>query len=84
MNRESKIENILKLIKGQIKPDDLQPKRLCMAIGYREHPIFTINEKEVSEEEYWKWAKTDPDDYGTGLFNITYGDRDMSEGGSHA
>lgn len=79
MNRESKIENLLKLIKGEIKPEDLKPKRLCMAIGYREAPIYTINEKEVSEEEYWKWAKTEVNDYGTGVFNVTYGDQDTEE-----
>ena len=84
MNRESKIENLLKLIKGEIKPEDLKPKRLCMAIGYRETPIYTINEREVTEEEYWKWAKTDPDDYGTGVFNVTYGDKDAGEGESDA
>jgi len=80
MNRESKIENLLKLIKGEVKPEDLKPKRLCMAIGYREKPIYTINEKEVSEEEYRKWAKTYLADYGTGVFNVTYGDKDIEEG----
>jgi|GEM_PF-3639244 len=83
MNRESKIENLLDLIKGKIKPEDLKPKRLCMAIGYGETPIYTVNEREVSEEEYLKWAKTDPDDYGSVVFAVTYGDHDMEEGVSN-
>jgi len=78
MSRESKIDKILKLIKGEIMPDDLQPKRLCMHIGYREQPFYTINEKEVSEDDYMKLAKIDPEDYGTGVFHITYDGEDYA------
>jgi hypothetical protein len=77
-SREQKIEDLLKLIKGEINPDDLKPKRLCMAIGYGDQPIYTINEKVVNEVEYWKWAKVDPKDFGTGEFAITYGEHQSS------
>jgi hypothetical protein len=70
--REQKIENLLKLIKGEINPDDLKPKRLCMYIGYSRKPIYAINEKPVTEEEFNKWSKIAPADYGTGTFNVTY------------
>lgn len=83
MNREAKIENLLNLIKGKIKPADLQPKRLCMAIGYGDAPIYTINEREVNEEEYLKWAKRNPDDDGDDVFTVTYGDHDIEEGESN-
>ena len=84
-SRQQKIDNLLKLIKGEINPDDLKPKRLCMAIGYTEDPIYIVNEKEVSADEYWKLAKVDPKDFGTGEVSITYdehepgNDKDFSD-----
>ncbi len=79
MNRAQKIENLFKLVTGQMKPDELKPKRLCMAIGYRSTPIYTINEKEVTEAEFNKYAKIEPAEYGTGVFNVTYGEFDEYE-----
>jgi hypothetical protein len=72
--REQKIADLLKLIKGEISPEDLKPKRFCMAIGYSEDPIYLINEKEVSEDVYKKHAAISPNEYGTGIFDITYGE----------
>lgn len=83
MTREDKLNNLVQLLSGKIKPDDLKPKRLCMAIGYSAEPIYSINEKEVSKEEYYKWAHVDPKDYGTGVFHVTYGDSKTDKGGSH-
>ena len=76
-SREQKIENLLKLIKGEINPDDLKPKRLCMAIGYRSEPIYTINEKEVTKDVFDKAAYIAPEDYGTVVFNISYGNHPL-------
>jgi hypothetical protein len=73
-NREQKIENLLKLIKGEINPEELKPKRLCMYIGYSRQPIYAINEKPVSEDEFNKWSKVEPADYGTCTFNVIYGE----------
>lgn len=79
--REQKIANLLKLMAGELKPEDLKPKRLCMAIGYRAEPIYTINEKEVSEEEYKRCSKLNLDDLNKGVFEVTYGDHNSKEAG---
>ena len=71
-SRQQKIDNLFKLIKGEINPDDLKPKRLCMAIGYTEDPIYIVNEKEVSADEYWKLAKVEAKEFGAGEAVITY------------
>lgn len=81
--REQKIENLLKLMAGELKPEDLKPKRLCMAIGYRAEPIYTINEKEVREEEYKKWLMLGREDQDKGVFEVTYGDHDIEEAVSY-
>lgn len=81
--REQKIENLLKLMAGELKPEDLKPKRLCMAIGYRAEPIYTINEKEVAEEEYKKWSKSNLVDQSIGVFEVTYGDHNSKEAASY-
>jgi len=71
--REQKIAILVKLYKGEINPNDLKPKRLCMAIGYSVQPIYMINEVKASEEEHWKLAKVQVEDTGTKACIVTYG-----------
>lgn len=79
MKREEKVNALIQLLSGKIKPEDLKPKRLCMAIGYSAEPIYTINEKEVTEEEYKRWSKLNLDDQNKGVFEVTYGDHGSKE-----
>lgn len=44
-------ENILALARGEKTPKDIYPDCLCK-IGYGDDPIYLLNDKEVSEEEY--------------------------------
>ena len=61
-------ENILALARGEKTPKDIYPDCVCK-IGYGDRPIYLLNDKEVSQEEYSR-AIANFDGEG---FTITYG-----------
>jgi len=67
-------ENIIALARGEKTPKDIYPDCVCK-IGYSEDPIYLLNDKEVSEEEYSR-AIANFDGEG---FTITYGGRKFDE-----
>lgn len=68
-NKQKKIDRILALLSGEIKPDNINPK-CVMKIGYSGGNSYLVNGKEVTEEIYDKAvANLEPT-----AFNITYGE----------
>lgn len=61
-------ENILALARGEKTPKDIYPDCVCK-IGYGDGPIYLLNDREVSEDEYSR-AIANFDGEG---FTITYG-----------
>lgn len=53
MERELKINTLLRLLKGEVTPNDLQPS-LSIKIGYENENIYLKNGKVVTKETFDK------------------------------
>ena len=61
MNRQQKIDFLTRLMTGKASIEEILQHELCMKIGYGPSPIYFVNGKEVSHEEYAKYSNPGTD-----------------------